>query len=157
MQLDDWVLCRIYNKKGIVEKQHSAAGPKSDCSDFEDQKPGPLTLGRKPGAMPPPPPPSSSTAPTATAAALDDFVYFDSSDSVPRLHTDSSCSEHVVSPEFACEREVQSEPKWKDWENPIDFTYNYMDATADNAFLSQFQNNQMSPLQDMFMYLQKPF
>ncbi|CBI18995.3 unnamed protein product, partial [Vitis vinifera] len=119
LRLDDWVLCRIYNKKGIVEKQHTAAR-KSDCSDV--------------GAMPPPPPPSSSTAPTATAA-LDDLVYFDSSDS----------------------REVQSEPKWKEWENPMDFSYNYMDATVDNAFLSQFPNNQMSPLQDMFMYLQKPF
>lgn len=155
LRLDDWVLCRIYNKKGIVEKQHTAAR-KSDCSDVEDQKPGPLALSRKAGAMPPPPPPSSSTAPTATAA-LDDLVYFDSSDSVPRLHTDSSCSEHVVSPEFTCEREVQSEPKWKEWENPMDFSYNYMDATVDNAFLSQFPNNQMSPLQDMFMYLQKPF
>ncbi|RVW51104.1 NAC domain-containing protein 2 [Vitis vinifera] len=119
LQLDDWVLCRIYNKKGIVEKQHTAAR-KSDCSDVEDQKPGPLALSRKVGAMPPPPPPSSSTAPTATAA-LDDLVYFDSSDSVPRLHTDSSCSEHVVSPEFTCERRCRASPSGRSGKIPWTF------------------------------------
>ncbi|KAJ6306962.1 hypothetical protein OIU78_022130 [Salix suchowensis] len=88
--------------------------------------------------LPPPPAPSSATG------TVNDYVYFDTSDSVPRLHTDSSCSEHVVSPEFTCE--VQSNP------------YNYLDATMDLPFTSQFQGNyQMSPLQDMFMYLQKPF
>ncbi|KAL6296785.1 hypothetical protein ACE6H2_004927 [Prunus campanulata] len=85
-----------------------------------------------------------------------DYVYFDTSDSVPRLHTDSSCSEHVVSPEFTCE--VQSEPRWKEWEKALDFNYNYMDTSVENGFGAQFQTvNQMSPLQDIFMYLQKPY
>jgi hypothetical protein len=60
----------------------------------------------------------------------------------------------VVSPEFTCE--VQSEPKY--WEKTMDYVFNYMDTTLDNGFGAQFQSsNQMSPLQDMFMYLQKPF
>lgn len=141
LRLDDWVLCRIYNKKGTIEKQPSR---KTECSEIEDKKPENLTLG---GALPPPPPP----------AAMTDYMYFDASDSIPKLHTDSSCSEHVVSPEFASE--VQSEPKWNGWEKHLEFPYNYMDATINNGFGSQLiqSNNQMSPLQDIFMYLQKPF
>ncbi|KAK2659459.1 hypothetical protein Ddye_005992 [Dipteronia dyeriana] len=157
LRLDDWVLCRIYNKKGSIEKQNLAAAAaaaanrkEADMSEFEDKKPDIMTTTGmdNTSAMPPNP------------AATGDYVYFDTSDSVPKLHTDSSCSEHVVSPEFTCE--VQSEPKWKPWENQnsLGFPYNYMDSTMDLSFNSQFQsNNHMSPLQDMFMYLQnqKPF
>lgn len=147
LQLDDYVLCRIYNKKGTIEKQPSAFIRKTEYPEIEDKKPENLTCG---GALPPPP---SSQAP----AAMTDYMYFDTSDSIPKLHTDSSCSEHVVSPEFASE--VQSEPKWNEWEKNLEFPYNYVDATlGNNGFGSQFQSgNQMSPLQDMFMYLQKPF
>lgn len=118
--------------------------------ETEEKKPEILTNGgTTPAALLPAPPPSA-----VPKAAVNDYTFFDTSDSVPRLHTDSSCSEHVVSPEFTCE--VQSEPKY--WEKPMDFSFNYMDATFDNGFGSQFQsNNQLSPLQDMFMYLQKPF
>ncbi|KAL5776916.1 hypothetical protein ACOSP7_009842 [Xanthoceras sorbifolium] len=145
LRLDDWVLCRIYNKKGSVEKQHQAVNRKANMVEMEeDKKPDIITTGLDVSATPPNPP------------AVKDYVYFDTSDSVPKLHTDSSCSEHVVSPEFTCE--VQSEPKWKPWENTLGFPYNYLDSTVDLSFNSQFQsNNQMSPLQDMFMYLQKPF
>ncbi|KAK3230619.1 hypothetical protein Dsin_002500 [Dipteronia sinensis] len=159
LRLDDWVLCRIYNKKGSVEKQNQAAAAaaanrkEADMSEFEDKKPDIMTTTGldNTSAMPPNP----------GTGAVSDYVYFDTSDSVPKLHTDSSCSEHVVSPEFTCE--VQSEPKWKPWENQntLGFPYNYLDSTMDLSFNSQFQssNNQMSPLQDMFMYLQnqKPF
>lgn len=92
-----------------------------------------------------------------------DLMHFDSSDSLPKLHTDSSCSEHVPSPEFTCEREVQSEPKLKlsDWEeSALDFPFNYTDATTTTSLFgsSPFQScYEMSPLQDIFMYLQKPF
>lgn len=107
---------------------------------------------RKPTVMLPP-----TTAPSS-ATGMNDYMYFDTSDSVPKLNTDSSCSEHVVSPEFTSE--VQSEPKWKEWgnANALSNPYNYLDATMDVAFAPQLQgNNQMSPLQDIFMYLQKPF
>lgn len=125
MQLDDWVLCRIYNKKGAIEKQQPAPPPPSgvhkiECYEMEDVKP------------------------EYTAA---DCLYFEASDSVPRLHTtESSCSEQVVSAEFASE--VQSEPK-RGSNNNNEFAYNYVDATLGN--------NQMSPLQDIFMYLSKSF
>ncbi|XP_061341954.1 NAC domain-containing protein 2-like isoform X2 [Gastrolobium bilobum] len=147
LRLDDWVLCRIYNKKGTVEKQPSSIC-KTESSGMEDKKPEILTSG---GALLPPPPP---------AAAVTDYIYFDASDSIPKLHTaDSSCSEHVVSPEFASE--VQSEPKWNEWDQKknLEFPYNYVDATLNcGSFGSQFQSgNQMSPLQDIFMYLSKPF
>lgn len=153
MQLDDWVLCRIYNKKGAIEKQppQGSVGKSSAVTEIEDKKPDIATL-MDTRQLPPPP-----------TGLVNDYVYFDTSESVPRLHTDSSCSEHVVSPEFTCE--VQSEPQWKDWgstrnntTNALDFPYNYMDATVDNGFPAHFQsNNQLSPLQDMFMYLPKPF
>ncbi|XWS21657.1 hypothetical protein CRYUN_Cryun30bG0073300 [Craigia yunnanensis] len=151
LRLDDWVLCRIYNKKGSIEKQppQGSVTKKASVMETEDKKPDIRTLGIVTNGLPP--------APTGT---VNDYAYFDTTESVPRLHTDSSCSEHVVSPEFNCE--VQSEPKWKDWgstnNNALDFPYNYMDATMDTGFAPQFQStNQLSPLQDMFMYLQKPF
>ncbi|KAK7320984.1 hypothetical protein VNO77_31001 [Canavalia gladiata] len=140
LRLDDWVLCRIYNKKGTIEKLPSGVR-KIECSKIEDEKPGILTGG---GALLPPPPPPHA------AATVTDFVYFDTSDSVPKLHTtDSSCSDHVVSSELASE--VQSEPN-----KSLEFPYNYMDATLGSQFQS---GNQMSPLQDIFMYLSnsKPF
>ncbi|KAL3737331.1 hypothetical protein ACJRO7_026149 [Eucalyptus globulus] len=155
LRLDDWVLCRIYNKKGAIEKKQPHVQPQpppvpapapiqslgpaaaSSFTEYEDEKPPVLTMP----ALPPPPPP-----------VLNDLVHFDTSDSVPRLHTDSSCSEHVVTPELACE--VQSEPRWKnEWESMLDFgggcSYGYFTGGA--------AAGQMSPLQDMFMYLQKPF
>ena len=146
LQLDEWVLCRIYNKKGTIEKQPDGDWRKTLCSEIEDKKPNILT----PGAVlrPPPPQPAVGT----------DYMYFDNSDSIPKLHTDSSCSEHVVSPEFATS-EVQSEPKWNDWDKNLDFPYNYVDPTLNNGFGSQFQNNntQMLQWQDLLMYTQKPF
>ncbi|XP_052191155.1 NAC domain-containing protein 2 [Diospyros lotus] len=152
LRLDDWVLCRIYNKKGSIEKMSSFVGDKvSEPAEVYEQKPDILSRGG--GGLPPPPESS------LTAGVFSELAYLDSSDSVPKLHTDSSCSEHVVSPEFACEREVQSEPsKLTEWEKAaLEFPFNYMDATMEGAFTPQFQSNQMSPLQDMFMYLQKPF
>jgi len=157
MQLDDWVLCRIYNKKGTIEKFQPSSdvvvSRKMESSEIEDRKPEILKSGG--GCLLPPVPP-----PQAKAAVKTDYMYFDPSDSIPKLHTDSSCSEHVVSPEFASE--VQSEPKWKEWEKSLEFPFNYVDATLNNSnsFTTQFQgNNQMmSPLQDMFMYWpNKPF
>ncbi|XP_061360028.1 NAC domain-containing protein 2-like isoform X2 [Gastrolobium bilobum] len=141
LRLDDWVLCRIYNKKGKVEKYNNTV-PKF----------------------------SGETKPEIHKFA-NDQLYMDTSDSVPRLHTDSSCSEHVVSPDVTCDREVQSEPKWNELELQLDdtlfdFQFNYLDdnnLSVDDPFgtqaqaQAQYQINQLSPLQDMFMFLQKPF
>ncbi|CAJ1974233.1 unnamed protein product [Sphenostylis stenocarpa] len=148
LRLDDWVLCRIYNKKGTIEKLQPSSdvimSRKTESSEIEEKKPEILKTG---GGLPLAPPP------------ITDYMYFDPSDSIPKLHTDSSCSEQVVSPEFA--NEVQSEPKWNEWEKGLEFSYNYIDATLSNGF-TQFPSNnnnniQMSPLQDMFMYWPKSF
>lgn len=150
MQLDDWVLCRIYNKKGSIEKQPPSSSRKmmSQVEVEEDTKPVIMRA-----------------LPETSPVVYSDYMYLDPADSVPKLHTDSSCSEHVVSPEFSHNTcEVQSEPKLSDWDKAaLDFPFNYVDAppmdSSGNVLMnSQFQGNyQMSPLQDMFMYLQKPF
>ncbi|KAK3002778.1 hypothetical protein RJ639_018804 [Escallonia herrerae] len=136
-KLDDWVLCRIYNKKGTIEKQQDSSLKLSDPYEAEEQKP----------IIP-------AQIPVSSPAAFSDMAYLDTTDSVPRLHTDSSCSEQVVSP---CEREVQSEPKLNEWEKAaLDFPFNYLDGSMD--LTPNLQGGyQMSPLQDMFMYMQKPF
>lgn len=87
------------------------------------------------------------------------MAYLDTSDPVPKLHTDSSCSEQVMSPEL---REVQSQPKLE-WDNTTTLAYqhNYMDATADATFMlphpqSMAVNYEMPQWQqDVFMYLQR--
>ncbi|KAL2347179.1 hypothetical protein Fmac_001179 [Flemingia macrophylla] len=146
LRLDDWVLCRIYNKKGKIEKYNTGA-PKVNhevvLHNFEHE---------------------NETKPEIHALGIEQ-LYMDTSDSVPRLHTDSSCSEHVVSPDVTCEREVQSDPKWNDLglqlEDVFDFQFNYLDnnLSVDDPFATQvhYQIGHLSPLQDMFMYLQKPF
>ncbi|MED6170204.1 NAC domain-containing protein [Stylosanthes scabra] len=188
LRLDDWVLCRIYNKKGTIEKQPSSSVSTvvntslngtihhgiGELSEVEDKKPdGTIHHGigefsevedKKPdivphvgGAVLPPHPPVGQAS---GGGVTMDYMYFDNSDSIPKLHTDSSCSEQVVSPEFA--PEVQSEPKLvNDWDRNLESAFNYLDATMANGFGFQFPgNNQMSPLQDMFINLQnlqKPF
>ncbi|KAK4256830.1 hypothetical protein QN277_006503 [Acacia crassicarpa] len=150
LRLDDWVLCRIYNKKGVIEKyntrDHKSSGFVSSDVDEHETKPEINMVGGH-------------------------QLYTDTSESVPRLHTDSSCSDHVASPDgTCCDKEVQSEAKWNELalglrDDAFDFELNnYMDNMNSNfmgydAFApqAQYQMNQLSPLQDMFMYLQKPF
>nr|AXJ94106.1 NAC domain containing transcription factor NAC6 [Fagopyrum tataricum] len=148
LRLDDWVLCRIYNKKGIIEK---LPPPSAALKMYYNNPPmSSEEVEKKPnifGGAPPPLPPQKVSHTTT----FNDYLQFEASDSIPRLHTDSSCSEHVVSP---CEREVQSEPKWRELENSLDYEFNYMDATMNNTFT---MGNELSPLQDMFMFTQKPF
>ncbi|KAF7834118.1 NAC domain-containing protein 2-like [Senna tora] len=146
LRLDDWVLCRIYNKKGIMEKyNNNNSNTKVDYIDDHEIKP------------------QINTA----AMTNNDQLYMDTSESVPRLHTESSSSEeHVVSPDVTWEREVQSEPKWNELELGVgdggfgfEFNYNIMEGMGDDPFAPevQYQMNELSPLQDMFMYLQKPY
>ncbi|CAL9197319.1 NAC domain-containing protein 48-like [Musa acuminata AAA Group] len=149
LRLDDWVLCRIYNKKGNSGSEKPGnpvshpAGSTVAGDIPEDRKPA---LGQ--GA----PPLAYSFAP---------------SDSIPRLHADSSCSEHVLSPEFVCEREVQSQPRWRATDrdkavglgNPV--AADNANANANSAF-TQFEPGLLSSglgdsFQDILMYLGKPF
>uniref|UniRef100_A0A5B7B4J7 Putative NAC transcription factor n=1 Tax=Davidia involucrata TaxID=16924 RepID=A0A5B7B4J7_DAVIN len=149
LRLDDWVLCRIYNKKGTIEKHYPSERKSTKYTEIEERKPEIMAAAPTQMALPPPPPPS------LPPQMMKDFLHFETSDSIPRLHTDSSSSEHVVSPEF----EVQSEPKWDDFEKALDFQFNYNNAFLDDPFVQQvqFPEDQLSPLQDMFMYMHKPF
>ncbi|CAK9137458.1 unnamed protein product [Ilex paraguariensis] len=154
LRLDDWVLCRIYNKKGTLEKHYSGDQNISKFSEIEEeeQKPKIMSFAHNGVTLLPPPPPTN-----IPQQMMNDYLHFDTSESTPRLHTDSSGSEHVVSPEFTCE--VQSEPKWwSELENTLDFPLNYMDGFEDNSFASRMQyTDHLWPMQDMFMNLQKPF
>ncbi|KAL5704438.1 NAC domain-containing protein [Ranunculus cassubicifolius] len=144
-RLDDWVLCRIYNKKGSTGKDPSIdrkSVRSLNYSEAEEQKPEIAT-------MPPPPLPIQVKQQSIPMSSINDYLYFDTSESVPKLHTESSCSDQVVSNEFrSSEKEVQSEPRWNDWDRALEMPFN-MDTSG--------YNNELSPLQDMFMYLQKPF
>ncbi|KAK6128413.1 hypothetical protein DH2020_037849 [Rehmannia glutinosa] len=148
LRLDDWVLCRIYNKKGTLEKHYNVDQEAVQFSDSEDQKPN-INVFPYNGTVTPAPLVQSSQR-------INDYTHFDTSESVPKLHTDSSSSEHVLSPEF---KEVQSEPKWSEFENPINSQLNYLDGFQDDIFSYQMQynNDQLSLFQDMFGYVQKPF
>ncbi|KAK6152951.1 hypothetical protein DH2020_012590 [Rehmannia glutinosa] len=130
LRLDDWVLCRIYNKKGTLEKHYNVDQEAVQFSDSEDQKPN-INVFPYTGALTPAPLVQSSQR-------MDDYTHFDTSESVPKLHTDSSSSEHVLSPEF---KEVQSEPKWSEFENPISSQLNYLDGFQDDIFSYQMQYN----------------
>ncbi|KAL8251274.1 hypothetical protein R6Q59_034967 [Mikania micrantha] len=140
LRLDDWVLCRIYNKKGVLEKHLNSDIKSSPSSDIEvDIKPEIITSYSPVNKIP--------SVQVQLHHHTNDTFHFETSESVPTLHTDSS-SEH--------EREVQSEVK-KD-----DFRFNYMDPFhfEDDAFTPQTQyynDYQLSPLQDMFMFMPKSF
>lgn len=153
MQLDDWVLCRIYNKKGGLEKPPAAA---------VDRKPALLSAPAAAGSPPEHKPfaaaPGGGVLPPAFA---DLAAYYDRpSDSMPRLHADSSCSEQVLSPEQqfpGCDREVQSQPKITEWErtfasDPVNPAGSMLDPVAIG------HGGGGDPLlQDILMYWGKPF
>ncbi|KAL9259428.1 NAC domain-containing protein [Drosera capensis] len=142
--LDDWVLCRIYNKKGIIEKQ--------------------------PPSRPVGPPPKPSLTITTTTTSVFSFeqdekpvirsmgpIHDTMSDSIARLHPEESSASGHPSPEIMKteEEDVESEPKWKVDGKGFDFPFNYVDATMDEAFVSPFQGR--NGLQDLFTYWQRPF
>ncbi|PQQ07924.1 NAC domain-containing protein 2 [Prunus yedoensis var. nudiflora] len=145
LRLDDWVLCRIYNKKGSIEK-HNVTMERSKMTEYPE-----ISHEQKPEMTNMPPPHTDMS----------------SMDSAPRVQqtTDySSCSEHVLSPEVTWEKEVQSELQWSSDElensfNTLDNQFiNYMDGFPDildpfGAAQPQYQMDQ----QNMFAYLQTQF
>ncbi|KAI3726080.1 hypothetical protein L1987_65877 [Smallanthus sonchifolius] len=140
LRLDDWVLCRIYNKKGVLEKNLNSEIKSSPFSEIEmDIKPE-ITSYSPVNKIS-----SLQLRPSIPHHSMNDTFNFETSESVPTLHTDSS-SEH--------EREVQS-AVIKD-----EFQFNYMDAFTDDAFTPQnqyYNDFQLSPLQDIFMFMPKSF
>jgi hypothetical protein len=145
LRLDDWVLCRLYNKKGIREKHFPADWKAMKSETHEDQKLD-ISYGHNYGV------PSQQQL-----GYNNDLSHMDTSDSIPMLHMDSS-SDHALSPEMACEKEVQSDPKWNDIDNAFNNIqqFSYMDGFQNDSQV-QLNNEEFSTLQDMFMFLQKPF
>ncbi|RWW18552.1 hypothetical protein BHE74_00032901 [Ensete ventricosum] len=148
--LDDWVLCRIYHKKGPVGKQTN-----------RDQKPA----CRKSQHRPAPQPGLKQEVVSHARAPTTDMICFDSAESLPRLLVESSSSGHApsyTSPDFACEREAESQPRWADdgfadW--MIDLGVGLIDdAAGGDAFppLSPAAVCRDS-LEDLFLYLHRPF
>lgn len=151
LRLDDWVLCRIYKKKGGGgEKSMKPFGSK-----FVNPSPTPNTnpnwFEQKPEIFQHLQPPAQQQS---VPLASSDMFYFDTSESLPRLHADSSCcSEHVRSPEFTCDRgEAESQLAWG---SGLGVPVHNGNATA-SAFGS-VSNGLSDPFHDIFMYLQKPF
>ncbi|KAK4791444.1 hypothetical protein SAY86_031857 [Trapa natans] len=104
LRLDDWVLCRIYNKKGRIEK-YTHDGKSLEFHEME-MEPETSMLGH----------------------------YMDSPESFPRLqHTDSSSSEQVLSPEFKCEKEVESESRWNYLGNSLNFQFDSLDKFLEDV------------------------
>ncbi|GJN16969.1 hypothetical protein PR202_gb04001 [Eleusine coracana subsp. coracana] len=141
LRLDDWVLCRIYNKKGGLEKPpvNKPVFAAVNVSSPPEQKP---FIG-------------------GAAAFADLAAYYDRpSDSMPRLHADSSCSEQVLSPEQQHLAEVQSQPKITEWErtfasDPVNPAAGSMlDPTAVAGGITGAGD---PLLQDILMYWGKPF
>ncbi|KAL6498084.1 hypothetical protein OROGR_028481 [Orobanche gracilis] len=124
-RLDDWVLCRIYNKKGTLEKHYNVDHKERR---FEEQTP--------------------------EVDALLPYSGVVTCDSVHKLHTNSSSSEHVPSPEF---KEVQSEPKWSEFEESLDFQLSYIDAAFQDESPFMQYNTDQTLFQDTFSYMNKPF
>ncbi|XP_055800820.1 NAC domain-containing protein 2-like [Solanum dulcamara] len=157
LRLDDWVLCRIYNKKGTLEKYYNVDKENASFGEFEEEiKPKLLPTQLAPVApMLMPPRPRSTPTPT------NDYFQFETSESMTRMHTtnSSSGSEHVLSP---CDKEVQSAPKWDDHGNTLDFQLDYLDGLLNEPFETQMQQqicnfDQFNTFQDMFLYMQKPY
>ncbi|KAJ6821007.1 NAC domain-containing protein 48-like [Iris pallida] len=140
IRLDDWVLCRIYKKKGGGEKPMKPIGSKF--------------INPNPNSNPNPNPDWSEQKPEifqqVTGPPPSDMVYFDTSESLPRLHAGSSCSEHVLSPEFTCDREAESQLTWGSFGGPAN------NGNAMGGF-GALPSGLSDPFQDIFMYLQKPF
>lgn len=149
LRLDDWVLCRIYKKKG--GEKPTNLDRKLNVSKFLRPSPNP-----NPNSYPYPQSPEQKPdilfphvqrEQQQEGAPLEDLFCFDTSDtSLPRLHGTSSCSEHVMSPEFNCEREAESMLRWGELEKAL---CGGPDATGGFGF--------PDPFQDVLMYLQKPF
>nr|AXJ94107.1 NAC domain containing transcription factor NAC7 [Fagopyrum tataricum] len=136
LRLDDWVLCRIYNKKGSLDKEYTIDQKALKRADFQDRKPIEMT--------------NVSTGLTRPKLE-NELSHYEMSDSIPRYHTtDSSGSDHVLSPEVTWDKEVQSNAT----ENTINFGFDYSDPFSNDPFEQSigFQQDELSPLQDMFMY-----
>lgn len=140
LRLDDWVLCRIYHKKGPLGKQSNP-----------DRK----AKNNRPAVNK-----AAAAAPARASAPKTEMICFDSVEPLRRLLGDSSSTEQVLSsPELGGEWEVDSEPRWgqdcEEWD--MDLGLGLVDREdagefpppSPAFFCDSFQ-------QDLFLYLQSP-
>ncbi|EES18253.1 hypothetical protein BDA96_09G149700 [Sorghum bicolor] len=122
LRLDDWVLCRIYNKKGVPERPAGAGG-----AEASSQQGAQGSMGSPPEQKPSVPPHPTAGAGLYAPPPFSDLAAYCEvrpSDSMPRAHgADSSCSGQghaLAATSSSCgggERpEVQSQPKIAEWE-----------------------------------------
>ncbi|XP_009616658.1 protein ATAF2-like [Nicotiana tomentosiformis] len=162
LRLDDWVLCRIYNKKGTLEKYYNVDNKEHlgfEEVEEEEEKPKILPFSQSNeliARLAPTPMPSRPQSMPGS-----DYFHFETSESMTRMHTtnSSSGSEYVLS---SCDKEVQSAPKWDDLDKALDFQLNYLDNFQYDPFEAQMQlqncnTDQFNSFQDMFVYMQKPY
>uniref|UniRef100_A0A0E0F346 NAC domain-containing protein n=1 Tax=Oryza meridionalis TaxID=40149 RepID=A0A0E0F346_9ORYZ len=177
LRLDDWVLCRIYNKKGVIERYDTV-------DTVDDVKPA-TAAAAKGGRI------GGGGGAAAMKVELSDYGFYDQEpesemlcfdrsgsadrDSMPRLRTDSSGSEHVLSPSPSPDDfpggggdhdYAESQPSGGGWPG-VDWA-----AVGDDGFVidsSLFElpspaafsrvggGGDGAAFGDMFTYLQKPF
>ncbi|KAE8663611.1 NAC domain-containing protein 2 [Hibiscus syriacus] len=130
LRLDDWVLCRIYNKKGSIEKHFPREEKSLSYPEMEDEKPDIRNMEQQHRSM-----------------SMKNDVIVQTDGSV------SSSLEHLLSLEIAWQKEGESETKW----NGLDFELDFIDDDGPFASQVEYQMGQLSPLQDMFMYLPPSF
>ncbi|KZV53859.1 NAC domain transcriptional regulator superfamily protein [Dorcoceras hygrometricum] len=133
-RLDDWVLCRIHNKRGILEKHYKTDDVAMNLADTEDRKPkidATVYQMQAPMSLP--------------LQKMNEYY-------LPKVQTCSSSSEHESKPEFTFEKEVQSVPPWSALENSFDLQHTYLGGFQDDdPFGSQMPcNNQFSMFQDIY-------
>jgi hypothetical protein len=173
-QLDDWVLCRIYNKKGVIERHDTV----DDDGGVKPAAPAAkASIARGPEAMKVETPDyafydgyETEAQPAAEMLCFDRPFQADrgSAGSVPRPHTDnSSCgSEHVLSPspDLPDRDHAESQPLGAGWLDGI------VDWGGGDGFVVDAANlfGMPSPggftsardavaLGEMVAYLQRPF
>ncbi|KAL2553235.1 NAC domain-containing protein 2 [Forsythia ovata] len=140
---------------GTLEKHYSVDQKTLQFSDSEERKPRIDTFTYNGMVNPVVPPVQESQS--LALQMTNDFLCCYTSESIPNLHDDSISSQHVLSPEFTCDKEVESAPKWSDFEKSINYQLNYTDGFQDYDFATQMQyDDQLSLFQDMLMYMQKP-
>ncbi|XP_062182426.1 NAC domain-containing protein 71-like isoform X2 [Phragmites australis] len=175
LRLDDWVLCRIYNKKGVIERYDTV----DDVDAGDDVKPAAAKNPRAAAAA------TGRGRAAAMKVELPDYGFYDDyepappsagmlcfnrplpsadrdSNSMPRLHTDhSSCgSEHVLSPspDLPDRDHAESQPGWfgcADWGDD-GFAVASGGALFGPPSPAGLFARDAAAFGDMFAYLQKP-
>nr|CAB3465207.1 unnamed protein product [Digitaria exilis] len=166
LRLDDWVLCRIYNKKGAAERPPPSSGS-SDAVAMASTHGGLLAapMGsppeQKPSVLPPPPPASFAMGGYAPPPFSELAAYYEvrPSDTMPPAHggADSSSSGHGHGGAGGERPEVQSQPKIAEWERTFAGPGGPMLGLGGHQPLGPAAGGGDPLLQDILTYWGKPY